>query len=80
MKKKIKTPGAMLLDQIKKHNTNIYAASKDMSISQTALRLVSLNESRITTAIAVKLSKYFKVPVRNWLIAQMEYDLSLHGL
>jgi plasmid maintenance system antidote protein VapI len=51
-----------------------------MDISQTALRLVSINESRITTAIAVKLANYFGVPARTWLTAQMEYDLSLYDL
>ncbi|MCL2210224.1 MAG: hypothetical protein FWC03_11775 [Treponema sp.] len=80
MKKKTKTPGDMLLEQIEKNKTNITAASKEMGISQTAVRLVSLNESRITTSLAVKFSEYFKVPVRNWLTAQMEYDLSFYDL
>ena len=79
-KKKNKTPGEMLLEQIKKNDTNINAVSKEVGVSQTALRLITLGEVRITTAIAVKLSDYFKVPARNWLTAQMEYDLSFYGL
>jgi len=79
-KKNNKTPGEMLLEQIQKKNTNINAVSKEIGVSQTALRLVSLDEARITTPIAVKLSEYFKVPARNWLTVQMEYDLSFYDL
>jgi addiction module HigA family antidote len=80
MKKKTKTPGDMLLEQIKKHGTNINAASKEMCISQTLLRIISLNEARITTDIAVKLACFFGVPAKTWLTAQMEYDLSFYDL
>ena len=80
MKKKVKTPGDMLLEQLEDHGKTVNAASKDIGVSQTALRLVTRNEARITTALAFKLAAYFGVSVRDWLTAQMEYDLSLYKL
>jgi len=70
-----KTPGTLLLELIDKHNLNCNRLSKEISCSQTALRLISLDKSRITTSIAVRLAKYFGTKPEFWLLAQMDYDL-----
>ena len=71
-----KSPGTLLLELIEKNNLNCNRLSKEIKCSQTALRLISLDKSRITTSIAVRLAKYFTTKPEFWLLAQMEYDLA----
>jgi len=75
MAKTKQSPGTLLLDLIEKYNLNCNRVSKDIKCSQTALRLISLDKSRITTSIAVRLAKYFGTKPEFWLLAQMDYDL-----
>jgi addiction module HigA family antidote len=70
-----KSPGTLLLEFIEKNNLNCNRVSKEIRCSQTALRLISLDKSRITTSIAVRLAKYFSTKPEFWLLAQMDYDL-----
>lgn len=70
-----KTPGSLLLEFIDKYNLNCNRLSKEIRCSQTALRLISLDQSRITTSIAARLAKFFETKPEFWLLAQMEYDL-----
>jgi antitoxin HigA-1 len=75
MAKTKQSPGTLLLELIEKYNLNCNRVSKDIKCSQTALRLISLDKSRITTSIAVRLAKYFGTKPEFWLLAQMDYDL-----
>jgi len=75
MAKTNQSPGALLLEYIEKHNLNCNRVSKEINCSQTALRLISLDKSRITTSIAFRLAKYFGTKPEFWLLAQMDYDL-----
>jgi len=75
MPKTKQTPGSMLLDYLAKFNLNCNRLAREIKCSQTALRLISLDKSRITTSIAVRLAKYFGTKPELWLLAQMEYDL-----
>jgi len=70
------SPGTLLLELIEKYNLNCNRVSKEIKCSQTALRLISLDKSRITTSIAVRLAKYFGTKPEFWLLAQMDYDLN----
>jgi len=70
------SPGALLLELINKYDLNCNRLSKEIKCSQTALRLISLDKSRITTSIAVRLAKYFSTKPEFWLLAQMDYDLA----
>jgi addiction module HigA family antidote len=71
----IKTPGTLLLNFIDKNGLNCNRVSKEIKCSQTALRLISLDKSRITTSVAVRLAKYFNTKPEFWLLTQMKYDL-----
>jgi addiction module HigA family antidote len=77
MAKTKKTPGSLLLDHLASYDLNCNRLAKEIMCSQTALRLISLDKSRITTSIAVRLAKYFGTKPEFWLLAQMEYDLIL---
>jgi addiction module HigA family antidote len=70
-----KSPGTLLLEYIRQYNLNCNRVSKEIKCSQTALRLISLDKSRITTSIAFRLAKYFSTKPEFWLLAQMDYDL-----
>jgi len=76
MPKTKQSPGSLLLEHLEKYGLNCNRLSKEIKCSQTALRLISLDKSRITTSIAVRLAKYFTTKPDFWLLAQMEYDLS----
>ncbi|WP_461246338.1 HigA family addiction module antitoxin [Treponema sp. R6D11] len=69
------SPGSLLLDYIRNYNLNCNRVSKDIKCSQTALRLISLDKSRITTSIAFRLAKYFGTKPELWLLTQMDFDL-----
>ncbi|MCL2804886.1 MAG: HigA family addiction module antitoxin [Treponema sp.] len=69
------SPGSLLLDFIDKYKLNCNRLSKEIRCSQTALRLISLDKSRITPSIAVRLAKFFSTKPEFWLLAQMDYDL-----
>ena len=76
MPKTNKSPGTLLLDFVNKHDLNCNRLAKEIKCSQTALRLISLDKSRITTSIALRLAKFFGTKPEFWLTAQMEYDLA----
>jgi addiction module HigA family antidote len=76
MPKTKQTPGTLLLDNLAKYGLNCNRLSKEIRCSQTALRLISLDKSRITTSIAVRLAKYFGTKPEFWLLAQMDFDLA----
>jgi len=76
MAKKNQTPGSILLQLLDKYGLNCNRLSKEIKCSQTALRLISLDKSRITTHIALRLAKYFGTKPEFWLLSQMNYDLA----
>ncbi|MCL2411652.1 MAG: HigA family addiction module antitoxin [Treponema sp.] len=75
MPKTKQTPGTLLLEFLSKYKLNCNRVSKEIKCSQTALRLISLDKSRITPSIAVRLAKYFDTKPEFWLLVQMDYDL-----
>ena len=77
MPKTKQSPGTLLLEFLDKYDLNCNRLSKEIKCSQTALRLISLDKSRITTSIAIRLAKYFSTKPEFWLLAQMEYDLAI---
>jgi len=76
MPKSKQSPGSLLLDLLNKHDLNCNRLAKEIKCSQTALRLISLDKSRVTTSIALRLAKYFGTKPEFWLTAQMDYDLA----
>jgi len=75
MPKTNQSPGSYLLGMLDKYQLNCNRLSKEIKCSQTALRLISLDKSRITTSIAVRLAKFFGTTTEFWLLAQMNYDI-----
>ncbi|MDR2730503.1 MAG: HigA family addiction module antidote protein [Treponema sp.] len=71
------SPGSILLGFLDEHGLNCNRLAREIKCSQTALRLISLDKSRITTSIALRLAKFFGTKPEFWLMAQISYDLTL---
>ena len=76
MPKTKQSPGSLLLELVDKYGLNCNRLSKEIKCSQTALRLISLDQSRVTTSIALRLAKFFGTSPEYWLEAQMKYDIT----
>jgi len=76
MPKTKQSPGSILLGLLDKYELNCNRLAKDIKCSQTALRLISLDRSRVTTSIAMRLAKVFGTKPEFWLLAQMKYDIA----
>ena len=76
MPKTTQSPGSLLLELLDKYGLNCNRLSKEIKCSQTALRLISLDKSRVTTSIALRLAKFFGTSPEYWLEAQMKFDIS----
>ena len=76
MPKTNQSPGTLLLGLLDKYGLNCNRLSKEIKCSQTALRLISLDKSRITTSIAMRFAKYFSTKPEYWLEAQMNFDIA----
>ena len=77
MTKAIQSPGAFLTHLIEKHKLNPFKLSKEIHLSQSAVRLIALGETRITVPVAMRLAKYFNTNPEFWLAMQMKWDLAL---
>ena len=76
MPKTIQSPGDFLTLLIKKNNLNPFRLSRDIHMSQSAVRLLTLGETRVTVSVALRLAKYFNTNPELWLTMQMQWDLA----
>ena len=76
-KKTAQSPGAFLTTLMEKHNLNPFKVSKEIYLSQSAVRLIALGETRISVPVAMRLAKYFNTNPEFWLAMQMKWDLVL---
>ena len=73
----IQSPGAFLTHLMEKHDLNPFKISKEIHLSQSAVRLIALGETRITVPVAMRLAKYFNTNPEFWLSMQLKWDLVL---
>ena len=76
MAKTLQSPGAFLSLLLEKHNLNPFKLSKGIRLSQSAVRLIVLGETRVSVPVALRLAKYFNTNPEYWLIMQMKWDLA----
>ena len=72
----VQNPGAYLTNLFEKHNLNPFKVSKDIHLSQSAVRLIALGETRVSVPVAMRLAKYFNTNPEFWLVMQMKWDLA----
>jgi len=76
MSKIVQSPGEFLSNMLEKHKLSILRLSKDISLSQSATRLIVMGKTRISVPVALKLARYFNTNPEYWLKMQMAWDLA----
>jgi addiction module HigA family antidote len=61
---------------LEKYNLNPFKLSKDIHLSQSAVRMITIGKTKITTPVAMRLAKYFKTKPEYWLVMQMKWDIA----
>jgi len=75
-KKTLQSPGAFLTALLEKNHLNPFKLSRDIHLSQSAVRLIALGETRISVPVALRLARYFNTNPEFWLNMQMRWDLA----
>jgi len=76
MSKIVKSPGEFLSEMLQKRKISNLKLSKDIQLSQSAVRLIVLGKTRISVPVALRLAKYFNTNPEYWLDMQMRWDLA----
>ena len=74
--KTLQAPGPFLALMLKKNNLNPSKISRDIHLSQSAIRLITLGEIKISVQVAFRLAKYFNTNPEYWLAMQMYWDIA----
>ena len=69
------TPGTVLKLFIRGYHLNPTRLSKQIKLSQTTVRLLTLDKTRISVSIAMRLAKFFNNKPEYWLNLQQQLDL-----
>jgi addiction module HigA family antidote len=73
---KIQSPGAVLKSLLDKYELNPTALARDIKLSQSAVRQITIEKAKISVSIAQRLAKYFGTTAKYWLDIQSAYDLA----
>jgi len=72
----LQSPGSFLALMLEKYRLNPFKLAKDIHLSQSAVRLITLGKTKITTSVAMRLAKYFNTNPEFWLAMQMKWDVA----
>jgi addiction module HigA family antidote len=61
---------------LEKYKLSPFKLSKDIYLSQSAVRLIVLGKTKITTSVAMRLAQYFNTNPEFWLAMQMKWDIA----
>jgi addiction module HigA family antidote len=70
-----KDPGTVLKLFLEEYQLNPSKLGKEVDLSQSTIRQITLNKIKISIPIALKFSKFFGNPVEFWLNLQTKYSL-----
>ena len=73
---KIQSPGIVLKGLLDKYQLNPTALARDIKLSQSAVRQITIEKAKISVSIALRLAKYFGTTAKYWLDIQSAYDLA----
>ena len=76
MAKTLQAPGPFLTLMLEKYKLNPFKLSKDIHLSQSAVRLITIGKTKITVPVAMRLAKYFNTNPEFWLSMQMKWDIA----
>jgi addiction module HigA family antidote len=75
MPKSVQHPGVLVKSLLGEYQLSPAKLAADISLSQSSIRLLINGKLRISTAIALRLSKYFGNTAEYWIDLQNQYDL-----
>ena len=76
MPKTKQTPGAALSELLKKHGLNYNRLAKAVGLSSAMIRLIARDENPVSSSVAFRFAKFFKMKPEFWLALQVEFDLA----
>jgi len=76
MQKRIKTPSTVLVSLMGEYGLNPNTLAKDLGMSYSAVRMISLGNIKVSAPTALRLAKYFGNTPDFWLSLQQEADLA----
>ncbi|MDR2701999.1 MAG: HigA family addiction module antidote protein [Spirochaetaceae bacterium] len=74
MAKSSQTPGSALSALLDKHELNPFSLSKQIGMSNSAVRQIVTGTSKVTVPTALRLAKFFGTSPDYWLDLQRETD------
>jgi addiction module HigA family antidote len=72
----LQSPGSFLVLMMEKYRLNPSKLAQDLHLSQSAVRLITLGKTKITTPVAMRLAQYFNTNPEFWLAMQMKWDVA----
>jgi len=76
MPKSVQTPASVLMALMEEYHLNPFSLSKEISLSQSSVRLLVTGKSKVTVPTAFRLAKYFGQSPDYWLDLQREVDIN----
>ena len=74
-----KTPGSLLAAMVAKHDLNYNRLGNALGLSSSLINMIAADRAPITTAVALRLAKFFKTTPHFWISCQSEHNLVLAG-
>ena len=75
-KQSVLIPGAVLKESLDAYQLSPAKLAEDVKLSQSAIRQILTNKTKISLNVGLRLSKYFGNPASYWVQLQNEYDLA----
>jgi addiction module HigA family antidote len=77
MSKPVQSPGTVLKLFLRGYQLNPTSLAKELKLSQATVRLLTLDKTKISVHVALRLAKFFSMKPEYWLDLQNTYDLSI---
>ncbi|MDR0876696.1 MAG: HigA family addiction module antidote protein [Treponema sp.] len=69
-------PGVVFNAFLEEYNLTPSKAARDIKLSQPSVRMLTLQQLRVSAPVALRLAKYFGTTVEFWINLQNGYDLA----
>ena len=77
MPKPVQSPGTVLKLFLRGYQLNPTSLAKELKLSQATVRLLTLDKTKVSVHVALRLAKFFSMKPGYWLDLQNSYDLSI---
>ena len=77
MPKSIQSPGSVIKLFLRGYQLNPTSLAKQLQLSQATVRLLTLDKTKISVQVALRLAKFFSMKPEYWLKLQNDYDLTM---